>query len=174
MRWEQLREIPEAKFKRLVGVSPATFEQMRQAAAASEPPSTHPKRGGKRGPKPSLSLEEQLLMLLMYYREYRSFAHIGASFAMSEAQSWRIITGLEARLIIWGGVALAAAVALERWLRRPRRGITSSKLRDREGAMGLLELAGAVALTPQSPAPQARGIAPGGGEFGGGGASGSF
>ena len=34
-------------------------------------------------------------MLLMYYREYRSFAHIGANFDMSEAQGWRIITGLE-------------------------------------------------------------------------------
>ena len=38
-------------------------------------------------------------MLLMYYREYRSFAHIGANFDMSEAQGWRIITGLEERLI---------------------------------------------------------------------------
>ena len=87
------------KFKRLAGVSPKTFEQMRRAAAASEPVSTHPKTGGKRGPKPALSLEDRLLMLLMYYREYRSFAHIGASFGMSEAQSWRIITGLEERLI---------------------------------------------------------------------------
>lgn len=38
-------------------------------------------------------------MLLMYYREYRSFAHIGAAFGLGEAQSWRIITGLEQRLI---------------------------------------------------------------------------
>lgn len=47
-----------AKFKRLAGGgSPATFEQMRQVASASEPVSTHPKTGGKRGPRPALSLE---------------------------------------------------------------------------------------------------------------------
>ena len=99
MRWGQVQELEAARFKRLTGVSPATFELMRQAAQASEPCSTHPKRGGKRGPKARLCLEERLLMLLMYYREYRSFAHIGASFGLSEAQSWRIITGLEERLI---------------------------------------------------------------------------
>ena len=33
-----------------------------------------------------MGLEYRLLMLLMYYREYRSFAHFGASFTMSEAQ----------------------------------------------------------------------------------------
>ena len=99
MRWEQLRDKPATQFKRLVGVNPQTFEQMLQAALASEPASTHPKTGGKRGPKPTLSLEDRLLMLLMYYREYRSFGHIAASFDMSEAQTWRIITGLEDRLI---------------------------------------------------------------------------
>ena len=99
MRWEQVREMEAAKFKRLIGVKPTTFELMRQAALAGEPRSTHPKTGAKRGPKARLSLEERLLMLLMYYREYRSFAHIGAAFGLSEAQSWRIITGLEQRLM---------------------------------------------------------------------------
>lgn len=99
MRWENIRAIEAAKFKRLVGVSPQTFEQMKLVAEENQPRSTHPKTGGRRGPKPSLCLEDRLLMLLMYYREYRSFAHIGMSFGISEAQSWRIITDLEARLI---------------------------------------------------------------------------
>ena len=60
---------------------------MRQGCAAKRAPSTHPKTGGKRGLKPTLSLEDRLLMLLIYYREYCSFAHFGASFTMSEAQS---------------------------------------------------------------------------------------
>ena len=35
----------------------------------------------------------------MYYRESRTFAHVGASFGVSEAQAWRIVTGLETRLL---------------------------------------------------------------------------
>ena len=38
-------------------------------------------------------------MMLMYYREYRSFAHIAASYNISEAQCWRIITTMEQYLI---------------------------------------------------------------------------
>ena len=88
----------------------------------------------------------------------------------------RALTGwpLEVRLIVWGSAALAAAVALDRWLRRPRRGITSRKLRDAEGVLGLLELAGAATLTPHAAPQPARGLTPGGGQFGGGGASGGY
>ena len=69
------------------------------AALASEPVSTHPVKGAKRGPKPRLGVEDQLLMLLMYYREYRTFVHVGASFGVSETQCWRVVTDLEARLL---------------------------------------------------------------------------
>lgn len=73
--------------------------QMKEAVLAQAPASTHPVKGAKRGPKPKLGVEDQLLMLLMYYREYRTFAHVGASFGVSEPQSWRIVTDLEARLL---------------------------------------------------------------------------
>jgi hypothetical protein len=99
MRWEQMRQVRADKFRRLVGVTPAVFEQMREAALASEPASTHLVKGAKRGPKSKLALEDRLLMLLMYYREYRTFAHVGASFGVSETQCWRIVTDLEARLL---------------------------------------------------------------------------
>jgi hypothetical protein len=49
MKWEQMRCMEAGKFRRLVGVSPMVFEQMRQAALASEPLSTHPVKGAKRG-----------------------------------------------------------------------------------------------------------------------------
>ena len=38
-------------------------------------------------------------MMLMYYREYRTFAHVGSSYNISEAQCWRIVTTLEQWLI---------------------------------------------------------------------------
>jgi hypothetical protein len=37
-----MQQVRADKFRRLVGVSPALFEQMRQAAQAAEAASTHP------------------------------------------------------------------------------------------------------------------------------------
>ena len=87
MRWKHWRQVSPTKFRRLTGVTPALFAQMREAALAHTPASSHPAGGGRCGPKPKLRLEDQLLMLLTYYREYRTFAHVGASFGVSEAQS---------------------------------------------------------------------------------------
>jgi Helix-turn-helix of DDE superfamily endonuclease len=112
MKWEQMQRVEAGKFRRLVGVSPAVFERMRAAALAAEPISTHPIRGAKRGRKPKLALEDRLLMLLMYYREYRTFAHVGASFGVSEAQSWRVVTDLEKRLLADGRFHLARKQSL--------------------------------------------------------------
>lgn len=94
-----MRSLEAGKFRRLTGVTPAVFAQMRAAALAGEPPSVHPAGGGRRGPKPKLGIEDRLLVLLMYYREYRTFAHVGASFGISEAQAWRLVTDLEGRLL---------------------------------------------------------------------------
>ncbi len=80
--------------------------------------STHPVKGAKRGPKPKLALEDRLLMLLRYYREYRTFAHIAASFGISETQCRRIVTTLEARLLADERFHLARKQALRgdtRW-----------------------------------------------------------
>jgi hypothetical protein len=88
----------------------------------------------------------------------------------------RALTGwsLQARLMIWGVALLAAALALEHYLRRPRRGLTSQRFGDGAGSLSLLQLAGAAILTPRSDAPTAAHMQPGGGQFAGGGASGNF
>lgn len=56
-------------------------------------------KGKRRGPKEKMHGYDKILMLLMYYREYRTFAHIAATYNISEAQCWRIITTLEKWLI---------------------------------------------------------------------------
>lgn len=83
----------------------------------------------------------------------------------------------EAWLIICGLVALVVGVALDRYLRAPRNGLTSAALSSREGPLDLLQTVGAAVLAqrtaselPQSDAP----VTGGGGRFGGGGASGSY
>jgi uncharacterized membrane protein YgcG len=83
----------------------------------------------------------------------------------------------ETWLILYGFAALVAGVALDRYLRQPRNGLTSAALTHREGPLDLLQTAGAALLaqrTSPEPLPPESSFTPGGGRFGGGGASGSF
>ncbi len=80
----------------------------------------------------------------------------------------------QVRLIAGGCMLLAVAVALERALRTPYHGITARRLAGDVGATDLLSMAGAVALAPTAAVSATDRIQGGGGEFGGGGASGRY
>ena len=90
------------------------------------------------------------------------------------AYELRRISGLslQERLMLGGGAVLLIAVALDRYLREPRRGITSRQL-ETDDSLDLLQLAGSVALAPQGPAGTDR-FKGGGGTSSGGGASGNY
>lgn len=102
----------------------------------------------------------------------------GAMFAAAAAlANARVVLGGfdEAWLVGVGLVSLAGAVALDRWLREPRDGFTSAKLTSGEGLADLVQLAGVTTMrAPDAPAGAAPDVTPGGGRYGGGGASGSF
>ena len=99
MRWKAVKNLNPEQFKRLVGVKPATFEKMVSEAKRINKKETKKVAGKKRGPKEKLNWYDKTLMLLMYYREYRTFAHVGSSYNISESQCWRIVTTLEQWLI---------------------------------------------------------------------------
>jgi Helix-turn-helix of DDE superfamily endonuclease len=99
MRWQTVKNLSAEQFKRLVGVKPATFEKMVSEAKRISKAEAHKIMGKKRGPKEKLNWYDKVLMMLMYYREYRTFAHVGSSYNISEAQCWRIVTTLEQWLI---------------------------------------------------------------------------
>ena len=99
MKWETIQNKPPAVFKRLIGVTLPIFKAMTTEIEKQNAKSKHKVAGKKRGPKPILSVEDQLLMMLMYYREYRTFLHISADYGISETQCWRIVTELEKRLM---------------------------------------------------------------------------
>ena len=69
-------------FKRLTGVSPDTFHAM--SAALTE----HLPTGGRRAKH---CREDRLLMTLMYWREYRTYAHIAHTYGLSESAVCRTI-----------------------------------------------------------------------------------
>lgn len=94
------KKIPSAitgkQFQRLTGVRRSTFDKMCFIVkTVKEQRRKHPKRGQV----PKLCIEDQLLMMLMYHREYRTFMHIGVDYGISESQCHRIITDLENILI---------------------------------------------------------------------------
>ena len=90
MRYETIEHLKDTGFKRLTGVQRATFEEMRKVVE---------KGLRKFGRPPKLSRADQLLMTLMYWREYRTEFHIAQSYGVSEATVCRTIRKVEDVLV---------------------------------------------------------------------------
>ena len=90
MRHENVKDLKDQDFKRLTGVMRSTFAKMLEVVEA-----------GSRdfGRPPKLTRADQLLMTLMYWREYRTEFHIGAAYGVSEATVCRTIQRVENVLI---------------------------------------------------------------------------
>jgi hypothetical protein len=97
------------KFKRRFGVHKQTFREMVEAVKSVEAKSYSP---SKRGPKPKLSVEEQILVTLEYWREYRTYFHIGTSWKLSESTICRIVNRIEKMLLESGRFRLKGKKAL--------------------------------------------------------------
>src|SRR3982750_2012424 len=97
MLWKELSALKsKSQFRRLTGVKPGVFEKMCFIVkTVKQQRRKHPNRGKVS----KLSMEDQLLMMLMYHREYRTLLHIAAGYGISEARCWRIVTDLENTLI---------------------------------------------------------------------------
>ena len=65
MQYEQAQDLQPQEFKRLYGVQPQTFKQMVEVMREH---TQHKKKSGC----PKLSLEDQVLVALQYWREYRT------------------------------------------------------------------------------------------------------
>jgi len=90
MRYEAIKHLIDADFKRSTGVHHRTFEQM---LAVIE-------KGLRDFGRPAkLSRADQLLMTLMYWREYRTEFHIGLAYGVSESTVCRTIQKIEKALI---------------------------------------------------------------------------
>jgi hypothetical protein len=90
MKYETIEHLKGTEFKRLTGVQRETFEEMLKVVEK-----------GLRdfGRPPKLSRADQLLMTLMYWREYRTEFHIAQSYGVSEATVCRTIRKVEDVLV---------------------------------------------------------------------------
>jgi Helix-turn-helix of DDE superfamily endonuclease len=96
MHYKELEHLSDGEFKRLCGVTRRTFVDMvTELRPLLE-------RGGKRGGQPKLTVENPLLVVLEYWREYRTHFHIGVSWGLHETTVGRLIHKVEERLIQCG------------------------------------------------------------------------
>ena len=104
MRYDEIKERSDADFKRLTGVSRETFKKMLAIVERDMPSFGRP---------PKLSRADQLLMTLMYWREYRTQFHIAQTYGVSEATVCRTIQKVEDVLIRCGEFRLPGKKALQ-------------------------------------------------------------
>jgi phage anti-repressor protein len=107
-KYEKIKNLSEAEFRRLTGVKKGTFEFMletyEQASAAKK----------KLPGRPSALISaDQVLMMLEYNREYRTYFHIGQSYGLSESNAYRCIKKVEEHLIRSGKFSLPGRKVLQ-------------------------------------------------------------
>ena len=90
MRYETVQKLKDEEFKRSTGVQRGTFEKMLEVVEAGLRDFGRPAK---------LSRADQLLLTLMYWREYRTEFHIGLTYGISEATVCRTIKKVEDVLI---------------------------------------------------------------------------
>jgi Helix-turn-helix of DDE superfamily endonuclease len=90
MYYETIKQLKDSDFKRLTGVQRETYDLMLKVI----------EKGLRDFGRPTkLSRADQLLMTLMYWREYRTEFHIAQSYAVSEATVCRTIRKVEDVLV---------------------------------------------------------------------------
>jgi Helix-turn-helix of DDE superfamily endonuclease len=90
MRFDSVKELKGEAFRRLTGVQRSTFEEMAVVLSAAK------RKQKAAGGKPNtLCIEDQLLMMLQYWREYRTYFHIGQAYGLSESAAYRNIKWCE-------------------------------------------------------------------------------
>jgi hypothetical protein len=90
MRFDSVKELKGEAFRRLTGVQRSTFDAMSTLLFAAK------RRQKAAGGKPNtLCIEDQLLMMLEYWREYRTYFHIGQAYGISESAAYRNIKWCE-------------------------------------------------------------------------------
>ena len=98
MRYETIEDLKDTDFKRLTGVQHETFDLMLKVV----------EKGLRDFGRPTkLSRADQLLLTLMYWREYRTEFHIAQSYGISEATVCRTIQKVENTLGAFRKVSVA-------------------------------------------------------------------
>lgn len=103
MSWDKVSVLQGKKFRRHTGVYRAVFEQMVACVQAAK---TAQRKHPTRGKKAALSIENQVLITVLYWREYRDQEHIALDYGVSQSTISRVIEEVETILIQSGQFSL--------------------------------------------------------------------
>ncbi|BAG40078.1 transposase [Orientia tsutsugamushi str. Ikeda] len=107
MKFDQIKELKDEKFRRLTRVRKGTFSKMvnilRKADGLNK---------SKSGRKNKLNLKEQLLLVLEYLREYCTYFHIGQNYGISESSAYKAVKWVEDTLVKHPNFALPSRKTL--------------------------------------------------------------
>lgn len=108
MKYENMKNYSASRFRQVTGVLPETFDVMvnelkKQAEQQQKKVAGRPR---------ALAIEDQLLMTLEYYREYRSYDCIAASYGVGKGTVSRTINWVENVLVKSGLFNLPGKKAL--------------------------------------------------------------
>jgi len=94
MKWKNLQGLSGKQFRRITGIKRKTFRKMLDIVIEAD--MIKKAKGGRPN---KLGIEDRILMALEYLREYRTYAHIGASYGLSESNAFANIRWIEDVLI---------------------------------------------------------------------------
>jgi len=106
-RWPRAFTKSDKEFKELFGVKKETFQEMLAVLTDARE-----KRRRKGGPRPKLSVGDQLFLTLQYWREYRTMAHLAFDFGVAKSTISDTIVLVENTLIQNGTFHLPGKKAL--------------------------------------------------------------
>ena len=92
MRYDKAKNLKDQDFKRFFGVKKETYETMCEVVKEVVSQET-------RGRNSDLSIQDQVLLTLSYWREYRTMFHLGQDYGIHESNVSRIIKKIEDILI---------------------------------------------------------------------------
>ena len=93
MKYEKIKNLVPAEFKRLCGVEPETFDILVDIVKKYDAEKRIKGRPNK------LSPEDKILVTLEYLREYRTFFHIAQDWEIHESTAYRIVKRTEDILV---------------------------------------------------------------------------
>jgi len=114
MNYKIAQKLSSEHFKRRFGVHRATFKQLVKALKPLW------RLTAKPGAKPKLVLADRILVCLEYWREYRTYFHIGSSWGVSESTVCRLVNWVEDHLMRCGQFRLAGKKQLVRGFGKPQ------------------------------------------------------
>jgi hypothetical protein len=106
-RYEGSKILSIEDFRRQKGVYPETFEKMVEILR-----SAHEQKKARGGRPNKLKIEDMLMMALEYWREYRTYFHIGLDYGLSESNTYQTIKWVEDVLVKDGAFSLPGKKAL--------------------------------------------------------------